>query len=419
MINEQLLQFIWQFQYFNQSSLATVDGEPLQIINCGNHNTNQGPDFLNAKVQIGSTIWAGSIELHVKASDWQRHKHDNDKNYKNVILHVVYENDLPPVNMYVLELKERITVSLLKRYAELMQNRQFIACAGMIQTVSHITLSNWKERLVAERLMRKAAAIEKHVTETNKHWEEVFWWLLAGNFGMKVNAIAFEAVAQSIPLNILAKHKNNLVQLEALLLGQAGLLDGAFAEKYPLLLQREYKFLQTKYKLKTVHPPVQFLRMRPGNFPTLRLAQLAALVQHSAHLFSKIIEESSVQLVMEWFSVTANDFWHYHYKLDDASVFRKKTLGKTTIENIVINTIVPVLFAYGAYSDNQSIKDKALRWLDEVAAEKNYITKGFQALGLHNKSAWDSQAFIELKTRYCNVLRCLQCAVGNSLLKSV
>ncbi len=419
MINEQLLQFIWQFQYFNQSSLATVDGEPLQIINCGNHNTNQGPDFLNAKVQIGSTIWAGSIELHVKASDWQRHKHGNDKNYKNVILHVVYENDLPPVNMYVLELKERIAVSLLKRYAELMQNRQFIACAGMIQTVSRITLSNWKERLVAERLMRKAAAIEKHVTETNKHWEEVFWWLLAGNFGMKVNAIAFEAVAQSIPLNILAKHKNNLVQLEALLLGQAGLLDGAFAEKYPLLLQREYKFLQTKYKLKTVHPPVQFLRMRPGNFPTLRLAQLAALVQHSAHLFSKIIEESSVQRVMEWFSVTANDFWHYHYKLDDASVFRKKTLGKTTIENIVINTIVPVLFAYGTYSDNQSIKDKALRWLDEVAAEKNYITKGFQALGLHNKSAWDSQAFIELKTRYCNVLRCLQCAVGNSLLKSV
>lgn len=417
-MTERLLQFIWQFQYFNTTELTTTTGELIQIIFPGQYNTNQGPDFTDAKISIGKTTWAGTVELHIKTSDWTKHNHQQDKNYNNVILHVVWEDDRTGNAVPVLELKGRVSKILLHRYKELMNADSFIPCEKSIHSVREIVWKSWKDRLLAERLLRKAATVDNYLQQNNYHWEETFWWLLARNFGMKVNAEAFEAIARSVSVNLLAKHKSQLHQLEALLMGQAGLLEEKFTEEYPLLLQKEYRFLQSKYRLKPVSLPLHFLRMRPGNFPTIRLAQLTMLVYQSVHLFSKVKEVGPVKDIRQWFDVNANDYWHYHYRFDEASAFRKKKLGETMIDNIIINTITPVLFAYGSYHKEQQYKDKALQWLESTAAEANSITKGFQRMGVDNKSAFDSQALIELKNEYCSKRRCLDCGVGNAILKN-
>lgn len=413
-----MLQYIWQFQYFNKSELQTTAGEKLQIIFPGKLNSNQGPDFSNAQIKIDNTILVGSVELHLKSSQWNDHGHSSDANYKNVVLHVVFENDLPQSTVPVLELQSRISNLLLDRYTDLMNATTFIPCAGSALQIKDITWLAWKERLLAERLTRKSAIVFKFLEENNAHWEESFWWMLARNFGVKVNSETFEALARSVSVNILAKHKNQIHQLEALLFGQAGLLNEVFLEDYPKLLQQEYNFLKKKYALNPIHSPIHFLRMRPGNFPTVRLSQLAALIQNSAHLFSKIMEMEKVSEVKKLFTVTANDYWHYHYRFDEASAFKKKNVGKEMIDNIIINTIVPVLFAYGLYYKEEKHKNKAILWLEEIAAETNSITKGFASLKLSNKTAFDSQAFIELKTHYCDHKHCLQCAVGNAILKN-
>ncbi|HEY2720536.1 MAG TPA: DUF2851 family protein, partial [Chitinophagaceae bacterium] len=270
-MTERLLQFIWQFQYFNNGELVTSGDEQLQIIHAGQLNINQGPDFSNAKIKLASTIWAGNIELHLKASDWTKHNHHRDGNYNNVILHVVWENDVGNnVQIPILELKERVSKILLDRYESLMNAPEFIACEKSIHVVRDIIWKSWRERMMIERLMRKAKTAESLLVQSNFHWQEAFWWLLARNFGMKVNGDLFEEVARSIPVNLLARHKNQIHQLEALLLGQANLLKGNFREDYPIMLQKEYLFYKKKYDLRPVLAVPFFLRMRPGNFPSIR-----------------------------------------------------------------------------------------------------------------------------------------------------
>ncbi len=418
-MTEKLLQYIWQFQHFNRDGLVTDKNEVIQVIHPGQLNHNQGPDFLDARIKIGNTILAGSIELHLKTSDWQKHHHSSDINYKNVILHVVYQNDKQQIStLPLLELDSRISKLLLQKYEQLMVNNNYIACSNSIVQVKEIAWIAWKERLLAERLTRKSKKIVELFEKSHQHWEQTFWWLLARNFGIKVNADAFEEMARSIPVSILARHKAQIHQVEALLFGQANLLTGNFNDDYLQLLQREYKFLQKKYDLKPIHTPVHFLRMRPGNFPTVRLAQLAMLVFNSAHLFSKILEAANCLEINQLFSVTANDYWHYHYRFDEGSDYKPKKLGLNMISNIIINTAAPMVFAYGLHHKNEDYKTKALRWLDEVPAETNVITTGFKNLTITIKSAFDSQSLIELKTQYCEGKRCLQCAVGNSILKS-
>jgi hypothetical protein len=418
-MTERLLQYIWQFQYFNRSKLQTTDGEEVVVILPGSLNKNQGPDFLNAKIKIGNTIFAGTIEIHCKASEWEKHQHHNDNNYRNVILHVVNEKDASFDNhIPVLELQSRISNIMLEQYEKLMTETSFVACAGSIHTIKDITWFSWKERLLAERLTRKAEKIQVLLEENRAHWEETFWWLLARSFGTKVNGDAFEGLARSLPVTILSKHKNSIHQLEALLLGQANLLNRNFEEEYPRLLQREYRFLKTKYELKPVDVPVQFLRMRPGNFPTIRLAQLAMLISSSSHLFSKILETENVEEVKKWLTCTANDYWHYHYHFHLQSNFKKKALGSSMIDSIIINTIVPSLFAYGLYHKSEPHKAKGLRWLEQVSTENNSILSGFALLSVRSNSAYDSQALIELRNEYCTKKRCLECSVGNAILKN-
>ncbi len=417
-MNEKLLQYIWQFQYFNKTWLATSEGNVVSIISAGTLNTNQGPDFLDAKIKTGNTTWAGNVELHVKSSDWQQHEHDGDSNYKNVILHVVWMDDSKiKLPFPTIELQGRVSKLLLEKYTSLMQAGSAIPCENQIQSVNEFVWHSWKQRLLVERLLEKSQPVFYHLAATNNHWEETFWRLLAKNFGIKVNSEAFENIAISIPVNILAKHKNQVQQLEALLLGQANILTGEFKDDYCIMLQKEYTFLNKKYHLKPINSPLYYLRMRPSNFPAIRLAQLAMLIHQSSHLFSKIISSSSLKEIKKLLDVTANDYWHYHYLLDEPSSFKKKNLGIKMIENIIINTVAPILFAYGHYQNENKYKERALTWLEETAAEKNAVVNSFYAAGITAKTAFDTQALIQLKNNYCNHKLCLQCAIGNRILK--
>ncbi len=418
-MTEKLLQYIWQFQYFNTRNLQTTASESLQVIRSGQYNTNQGPDFLDARIKIGSTIWAGSVELHVRTSDWVLHKHSGDANYNNVILHVVWQNDsIIALPFPTLELQPLVSTVLLSKYEELMQSAQFIPCQQHIATVPELVISAWKERLLVERLQQRSQYIAALLAENRCHWEEAFWWMLAKNLGIRINADSFEKIARSIPLTVLAKHRNQLMQVEALLMGQAGLLDKNFTEDYPNSLRREYIFLQKKYQLKKAHAPLYFLRMRPANFPTVRLAQLAMLVHRSIHLFTAIKEAGAVNDIEKLLAVTASEYWDHHYSFDEASAFKQKSLGRQMIQNILINTVVPVLYACGQVNSNEMFKQKALCWLEEITAEENNITKGFDVLRLSSKTAYDSQALLQLKNEYCNYKQCLQCAIGNRILKT-
>lgn len=418
-MTERLLQYIWQFQYFNKTSLQTVEGETVEIVYQGSHNTNQGPDFFEAKLKIGNTLLIGNVELHCKTSEWNTHKHSADKNYANVIAHIVWENDCTlPNNLPTIILQDRVSKILLEKYQKLLNTSSFIPCENSISTVPEITWLSWKERLLIERLEQKSTSVNAYLSKNNYHWEETFWWMIAKNFGIKVNSEAFEKIAQSIPITVLAKHKNQLHQIEALLFGQAGLLDKNFEEDYPILLRKEYQFYKSKYNLQSTNANLFFLRMRPANFPTVRLAQLAMLVVHSVHLFSKIKEIEEVENVKNLLNVTANDYWHYHYNFDELSTYKIKNVGVQMINNLIINTVIPILFAYGHYTKEHHFKDKALRWLTQLTAEKNSRINGFSALQITIKNAFDSQALLQLKNEYCSKKRCLECAVGNKLLKT-
>ena len=418
-MTEQLLQFIWQFRYFNMAELTTTAGEPLEIIHPGKHNTNQGPDFLNAKIKCGDTLLAGNIEVHVQASEWSAHRHSEDKNYNNVILHVVLQED-QQLNLPfpVLELGGRISKLLSEKYETLLQAQRFIPCEAYADKINDLTLLSWKERLLTERLQEKAASVQKILEKNNYHWEETFWQVLAKNFGASINSDAFECIAASLPLTLLAKHRSRLHQLEALLMGQAGLLDEKFRDDYPIMLQKEYRFLKKKYTLRSPAIALHFLRMRPANFPTVRLAQLAMLIHESSALFSFMINAKALEDVMKKFEVTANDYWHYRYCFDEPSAYRKKTLGAQMIRSIMMNTVLPVMYTYGWYHNSEGYKAGALNWAAALPPENNKITGGFEKLGMANRSAADSQALIQLKNKYCNEKRCLECAIGNQILKA-
>src|SRR5688572_754223 len=377
-MTERLLQFIWQFQYYNNTHLTTADGDTLRILRPGTSNSNQGPDFLNARIKVNDTTWVGNIELHIYSSNWTDHHHSSDANYNNIILHVVWLNDVAlDLPFPVLELQSKVSNFLLSRFDELMNAQRFIPCEKLIHQVDQLTWMGWKERLLIERLQKKSALIFSFLEQNNNHWEESFWWLLARNFGLPVNLDAFEKIARSLPLQLLAKHKNQLHQAEALLFGQAGLLEADFSDDYPTMLKKEYQFYRNKYKLQPIHIPLHFLRMRPSNFPTVRLAQLAMLVHQRVHLLSVIRDTPDLNEVKKLLNVTANDYWHYHYSFGEPGAFREKKIGTQMIDILIINTILPILFAYGQHHREESFKDRVLQWFEQLRPEKNKTTSGF------------------------------------------
>lgn len=418
-MQERLLQYIWKFQYYHYSDLATSQGEALQVIFPGHAHGNQGPDFFNAKLVIGGTTWAGNVEVHIRSSDWNLHRHTGDDHYANVILHVVWEHDLPDdaLPFPTLELQSRVSNNMLERYNTLMRENRFIPCETQLHRIGHIHLLAAMDKMVAEKLEHKARDIRDILQRNIWHWDELLWWMIARNFGMPLNGELFEAVAQSIPIQVLIKNATALDMLEAMLFGQAGLLKPNMNDPYAARLKKEYTYLAKKYNFKKVHFSPVYLRMRPANFPTVRMAQLAAFAEKSPDLFSVIKEAVNSGEIEDMLQVTASTYWDDHYSFDQPSPSKPKRIGQERAHNIMINTIVPVLYAYGLLSGDAAIKQKSLKWLQLMKAEKNQTTKAFEALGFIHKHAFDSQALLYMKKEYCDKRNCLRCSIGHAILK--
>ena len=419
-MTEDFLHYLWKYRLYDATGLETTNGEAIEVIKPGEHNKNAGPDFFTAQVKIGQTHWAGNVEIHTKTSDWKKHAHDSDTNYQNLILHVVYENDIDmPANVApTLELKGRISRVLLERYASMMESQTWIPCEKMVNMIEHFTIHNWLDRLLVERLERKSAEITNLLKVSTNNLEQTFYIWLARNFGFKLNAEPFELLAKSLPITILAKHKNHLHQVEAMLFGQAGMLDQDFEDEYPISLKKEYLFLKKKFNLQPISGSLwKLLRLRPVNFPTLRIAQFASLLHRSSGLFSQLLETNDPGNMTSLLDVESSVYWDTHYVFDKSSQPKRKRLGRSAIENILINSVVPFLFIYGNLKQQQEFKDRSINLLEHIKSEKNAIIDKFKSLGIGIENAGNSQALLELKSQYCDSKKCLNCAIGNSILR--
>jgi len=423
---EDFLHYIWKFSLYQKADLFTSEGDTLQIISPGLHHQHAGPDFQQAKIRINDTLWVGNVEIHIRASDWMRHNHSADPAYNNVILHVVYKNDLEIWNeaglkMLVLVLEDRISDELLLKYQNLIYAEQVdFPCHKSIHRVDHLTIQNWLDRMLIQRLEEKSAKIKHVLVQQKGNWEETFYQLLAANFGFKVNALPFELLAKSLPLSILSKHRFNLLQTEALIFGQAGFLNDEIVDPYYLSLQKEYQFLQQKYGLFPLEKHLwKFLRLRPSNFPTIRLAQFAALMHRNSRLLPEILQTENLRNIdASFIGINPSVYWLKHYQFGKISKPVSKTLGTSSVENIMINTVAVFLFTFGNEHRAEIQRNKALMILENLPCENNFIISSFITAGLKVKSAAHSQALIELKNEFCDKKRCLECAIGHKLLKT-
>lgn len=422
-MKEDFLHYVWKYQLFSLQDLKTTHNSEVVVLKTGLHNQNAGPDFLNAKLKIDNQIWVGNVEIHVKSSDWYAHHHEVDSNYDAVILHVVWEDNTTiftknNVILSTLLLKNIVFSSALKNYQNLFSTEQrWIPCEKKISTIDVFVFENWKERLFFERLERKSEEMNTLLIENNFDFEATFFQVLAKNFGLKINGDAFLRLAKSIDFNVLRKVRFDSLQLEALLFGEAGFLEDDVEEVYHRELKKEYAYLQHKYGLKPA-PKNQFsfFRMRPHNFPTIRIAQLVGVYFYHQNLFSKILATTKMKAFYELFSIQLNNFWKTHYTFEKASKASSKRLTKSFVDLLVVNTIIPLKFLYQKHIG----KGGELSFLDtlrQISSEKNSIISKFNALGVSSKSAYDSQALLELKNNYCTKKRCLHCAIGLKILK--
>lgn len=425
-MQEALLHFVWQFQLFSPTGLATTaDQLPVRVQKTGYHNHNAGPDFMNARVQVGDTLWAGHVELHVKASAWFQHGHHRDPAYGNVILHVVmYDDRTDPqsgelAHIPCIALNRQIDHTLLDRYHHLHTNQRWIPCADQFHTVSGMTITHWLNRLQVERLQEKAELVDRLLQENRNDWSQTVYQLLARNFGFKVNAEAFERLSRLMPFRVIRKHADQLFQLEALLMGQAGLLSEDFEESYPSSLKQEYQFLSEKYELVPMGAHEwNRLRLRPANFPPIRIAQLAALLYHTPDLFNFMLNTESLPALRSQCQVGASTYWQSHYwPGKKAKRSSGKQLGRRSLDNLLINTVIPFLFTYGKMRDENTLIERALSWLEQLPPEQNHILHKWQDLGAPNHHAAHSQALLYLKRHYCDKKQCLSCEIGTTLLK--
>jgi len=419
-MTEQFLQYVW-FQKMFSPLQSTSQGEAVEIIDVGQLNTDAGPDVFNAKVKIGNTLWAGNVEFHQKSSDWLRHEHTQNPAYNSVILHVVFDIDTAIYRIDGSEIPQiclKFSPHLFEQYESLQRQKTFVACEQHVGKVSSVHLYNWLDRLLVERLEQKTHMIETLLNQTTNNWEAVFYIVLARNFGFATNGLAFELLAKSLPLMILAKHKNSLMQLEALLFGQAGLLEQTTSsDAYVVQLKKEYQFLRVKYQLEPIDYALwKLLRLRPANFPTVRLAQFATLIHQSSKLFSKILETTSYNQLRPLFQCEVSDYWLTHYLFGESSKSVSKKLSKSSIDNVLFNTVVLFLFHYGKVNNNEELTRRAFDLLSTLAAEQNNIVSGFANCGIKAHSAYDSQALIQLKRAYCDLHKCLQCHISKQAL---
>ena len=425
-MTEDFLYFLWQYQYFDKNNLKTTAGESLQVVSVGQRNTNAGPDFSNARLLIGGLEWVGNVEMHLKASDWHAHTHTQDRAYDSVLLHVVWEADTD-INrpdgsaLPALELKPITDFNLLKNYEQLIDNQSVVLCKSQFENVSVIQKISMLDRSLMQRLERKAEFVHGLLKQNQNDWEETAYQVLAHNFGFKINAEPMLRLAQNVKLKILQKHRDNQTQIEAALFGQAGLLNTEENDDYIEILRREIDFLTVKYDLQNGRMNAhewKFLRLRPANFPTVRIAQLASLIQQKGSFFSWFIDIKNVSDFIKSFQIKQSDYWQKHYILGKLTDGKVPNLGKSSIENVVINTVVPLLVAYSQHRDNRDYLDKAIELLEQIPAEHNNITDQWEELGLEIKTAFDSQATIELYNNFCVHKKCLSCNIGTALVRA-
>ena len=430
-VPETFLYFIWQYHYFSKNSLTTTDGEALQVLHPGFRNHNAGPDFTNARLLIKDVEWVGTVEMHTRTSDWLAHRHQHDRAYDNVILHVVWEDDRPANGKRVdrangmplptLELSPLTNPALLDRYRMLAESPETIPCAGQFRSVSPLRLTSMLDKTMLQRLERKAAGVQEVFRQTGGDWEETAYRVLATNMGFKINADPMAQLSRAVPLKAILKHRDVLLQAEAMLFGTAGLLDEIEEpDEYIMTLQREYRFLSAKYTLtdKQVMPHAwKWGRLRPANFPTLRLAQLARLVTHHASLFSLFVGSTDAETLLKSLQVTPSEYWQSHYRFGKLTDKAVPTLGQNSASSLVINTVVPLLAAYAHHRGQPAYIDRAITLLEQLPPEKNHLTDDWDTLGLGIRTAFDSQAAIELYNEFCSVKKCLSCQIGAALMK--
>lgn len=422
-MKEDFLHYVWKFQKFDAGEFYTSNNERLHIKNQGSHNLNSGPDFFNSQIELDGQLWAGNVEIHIKSSDWYTHSHETDPAYDNVILHVVWEHDAEifrkngtPIPTFVL--KKHILKNTLEQYQNLFsKEKKWINCENDFASVDDFVIQNWLERLYFERLQRKEIFLLKELESSQNHWEALLFRILSKSFGLKVNGDSFFSIAKSIDFSVIKKCSQKPQELEALLMGQAGLLEEEEKEDWYFQdLKTNYEYLKHKFKLHNegVIAP-KFFRLRPPNFPSIRLSQLAMLYSVHNNLFSQIIAIKTTKDFYDLFNVRASDYWNTHYNFGVSSAERKKRLTKSFIDLLIINTIIPLKFCY-AMQQGRDVSEEILQLASEISSEENSIVKKFNSLKKVSTNAYQSQALLELKSEYCAKNKCLQCAIGNSIV---
>jgi hypothetical protein len=421
---EELLQFIWQQGLYQQHALRTTDGRPVQVIRPGRIQHHSGPDLDGAELRIDGQLWHGTVEVHNRASEWNSHGHQQDPAYENVVLHVVYEHDaevrtrsgrtLPTV-----ELMPRVSSERIALHHALMRGQGFVPCARQLAGMDHVLTGPWLERVLVERLEHKTAAVEQLHEQLGRDPSATLYHMLARAFGMQVNAEPFAMLAHALPLRIVQRYRDDALRTEALLFGQAGLLQVDHVDEHPRLLQREHALLQRMHGLRSAPMAAwKFGRMRPVNFPTVRIAQLAQLLIRCDGSFAGLLQATRAEELFTLLEVTASDYWTTHYTFDQASRPQPKHLGRSAAQHLIINALVPTLFALGRLQGRQALCDRALDLLEQLPAERNSLLEGWSILGLKADSAARGQALLELRKRYCDARRCLSCGIGRQLLRA-
>jgi hypothetical protein len=411
-MNEDFLHYIFEHQLLQNTD--------FEILSPGLRNPDAGPDFFNAKIKIGETIWAGNVEIHLKASDWYLHNHHKDKSYDNIILHLVLIDDKTIMNSegrLIPSFEVKFDQSLHNKYLELIHSKQWIHCDNHIRNIDSFTINTFIDSLAIERLERKSEDYQQLVAYNNNDWENSFFQAICKGFGGKINQIPFELLAKQIDYKILLKHRDSLIQIEAFLYGIAGLLNGTIDDAYLQELRSEFQFLKHKYQLQTIRKElIKYSKIRPYNFPDIRLALLSQLIFSNESLLSVVTETQSIEQLEKIFQVEASEYWATHYKLGISSKKLKKQNGKASIQHLIINTIVPFLYNYADKTGRDELKERCISWLTEMQAEQNNITKQWEKRGLENTNALQSQGLIELKNEKCIKHQCIHCRIGHKIL---
>lgn len=417
-MKEEFIYYLWENRLLSLD-LETTDGEEIKIISVGNRNYNSGADFINARIKIGGALWAGQVEIHSRASDWFKHNHHLDDNYNNVILHVVYEYDTNNLNIPTLIIKDKFDTSLFHNYNRFLSSRNWIPCGDLIGGVQDFTIISWLDRMLVEHLENECKDLDNKLRSNHYDWEQTFYQRLMRYFGLKVNNESFEYLSRILPLNLLLRHRDNKLYIESMFFGCAGFLENEFDEEYPSLLKRDFSMLKAKFGLKVM--PIsnwKFLRLRPPNFPTIRIAQIAKIITINGNMFSKIRDSNDLEDIRQLFNIELDSYWDNHFQFNKTSKEeRRKILGKTAIDLIIINAIVPMLFHYGHSHSLESYKEKAMSYLEQIEAEDNIIIRNFRESGIILHNAFQTQAVMYMHKYYCKRRRCLECRIYHILSK--